>query len=94
MENKYTNKGFEKLGLLRNAAVKGNSIVCRGQNMRRPGTMKFRPPVQKLPALHEDYEYMRDMIFGSKPTFDEIMGELERMEDEVNRDRVEGRLKD
>ena len=49
-----------------------------------PGTMRLIPPKECVPVLAEDYEHMKNMIFGTKPSFEEIMGTLKRMEAEIN----------
>ena len=37
-----------------------------------------------LPLLREDYEHMKNMIFGETPEFEEIMECMERMEEKIN----------
>lgn len=35
--------------------------------------------------LSVDYNHMRDMIYGEKPTFDEIMNSIAKLEEEINK---------
>ena len=52
--------------------------------LARPGTMRLMPPDDCLFDLRADYEHMKNMIFGEKPEFREILSELEKLEDEIN----------
>lgn len=52
--------------------------------LARPGTMRLIPPTDCLPLLREDYEHMKNMIFGETPEFEEIMECMGRMEGEIN----------
>ena len=46
--------------------------------------MRLMPPDDCLFDLRADYEHMKNMIFGEKPEFREILSELEKLEDEIN----------
>lgn len=50
----------------------------------KPGTMRLMPPENCMKQLGDDYEHMRNMIFGVRPEFDEIMACILRMEKEIN----------
>ena len=52
--------------------------------LARPGTLRLRPPESGLKHLRGDYDSMREMIFGTKPEFDEILKTLTDMESEIN----------
>lgn len=52
--------------------------------MAHPGNMRLMSPKDYVPVYAEDYEHMKNMIFGAKPSFEEIMGSLQRMEAEIN----------
>lgn len=52
--------------------------------LARPGTMRLLPPEDCLPLLREDYEHMKNMIFGETPEFEEIMTCVEQLEREIN----------
>jgi hypothetical protein len=53
-------------------------------DLAHPGTMRLMPPEDCVPVLAEDYEHMKNMIFGASPSFEEIMDTLRRMEAEIN----------
>jgi hypothetical protein len=53
-------------------------------DLAQPGTMKLMPTEDCISILIEDYEHMKNMIFGEKPSFEEIMDTLRRMESEIN----------
>ena len=46
--------------------------------------MRLLPPEKCIPLLREDYEHMKNMIFGETPEFEEIMACMERLEGEIN----------
>lgn len=52
--------------------------------LAKPGTMRLMPPTDCVPTLRDDYEHMKNMIFGEKPVFEEIMACIERLEAEIN----------
>jgi hypothetical protein len=43
------------------------------------------PPQSRRKELEEDYAKMREMIFGQAPGWDDIIQELKRLEDKINR---------
>ena len=50
----------------------------------KPGTMRLMPPEDCMKQLRDDYEHMRNMIYGFRPEFDEIMACIQRLEHEIN----------
>lgn len=52
--------------------------------LAKPGTMKLVPSSEVEAAHRRDYNEMQEMIYGEKPTFDEILGEIETLEREIN----------
>ena len=52
--------------------------------LAKPGTFKLIPGDKVLRAVRRDYESMRNMIFGAYPSFDELIGILQSLEDEIN----------
>ena len=48
------------------------------------GTMRLMPPEYNLDKLRDDYEHMQNMLFGNKPSFDEIMDGIAKLETEIN----------
>lgn len=53
-------------------------------DLAKPGTMRLMPPEDCRAALREDYNHMKNMIFGEKPEFDVILSAVQKMEDEIN----------
>lgn len=53
-------------------------------DLAKPGAMKLMPPEDCISILVEDYEHMKNMIFGEKPSFEEILDTLRKMESEIN----------
>ena len=51
----------------------------------KPGTIRLVPPEIRMAALETDYSAMGDMIFGSKPSFEDILTVIQRFEDDINR---------
>ena len=49
-----------------------------------PGTLKLIPPEYRFATLCEDYESMKDMLYGSVPSFEDVMGAIEKLEKEIN----------
>ena len=52
--------------------------------LAKPSTMRLLPPEEWIPLLREDYEHMKNMIFGETPEFEEIVECMERLEGEIN----------
>ena len=52
--------------------------------LAKPGTMRLMPPEDCMKQLRDDYEHMRNMIYGFRPEFDEIMACIQRLEYEIN----------
>lgn len=48
------------------------------------GSIKLLPPSFRFDALRRDYEIMGNMMFGEHPTFDELMGAIADLENEIN----------
>jgi len=49
-----------------------------------PGSIKLVPSQSRFDALRNDYESMTDMLFGTYPTFDELMKSIANLENEIN----------
>lgn len=49
-----------------------------------PGTLKLIPPKYRFPALINDYEAMKDMLYGDIPSFNTIMESVHQLENEIN----------
>lgn len=50
----------------------------------KPGTMRLMPPEDCMKQLRDDYDHMRNMIYGFRPEFDEVMACMQRLEREIN----------
>ena len=53
-------------------------------DLAKRGTMRLMPPTYNVEKLRADYEHMQNMLFGDKPTFDEILGGIEKLEKEID----------
>jgi hypothetical protein len=51
----------------------------------KPGTFRLVPPLERLPALHRDYQAMRDMYLSEPPSFDDVLATLADLERRINR---------
>ena len=52
------------------------------------GALKLMPVDENIPALKADYEHMKNMIFGKQPEFDDILSGLQKMEHEINKEKL------
>ena len=52
--------------------------------LAKPGTMQLMPPESCLDILKDDYEHMRNMVFGELPTFENLILCMQRLEQEIN----------
>ena len=53
-------------------------------DLAKRGTMRLMPPEYNINKLCDDYEHMQNMLFGSKPSFKEIMDGIEKLEVQIN----------
>ena len=53
-------------------------------DLAKRGTMRLMPPEYNLNKLRDDYEHMQNMLFGEKPSFEEIMDGIAKLEEEIN----------
>ena len=53
-------------------------------DLAKRGTMRLLPPDYNLEKLRADYEHMQNMLFGNKPSFDEVMMGIEKLEKYIN----------
>jgi len=58
----------------------------------RPGSLRLLPPEHHRAELREDYAAMQAMLFGTIPTFDEIMAGLAELEHAINTAKVSAGL--
>jgi len=52
--------------------------------LARPGTIRLMPPDHCIAALRDDYEHMKNMIFGKQPEFAEILTGIQQLEIKIN----------
>ena len=79
---------LSKLELLENVVLFKKKFYPRGwanYDGAKPGTLKLIPQSHALRAMRADYAAMQDMIFGRRPTFDEMIASLDALECEINR---------
>lgn len=53
-------------------------------DLAKAGTLKLYPAVHSIQRLKDDYTQMRSMIYGEYPSFDEVLEEIKKLEDEIN----------
>lgn len=53
-------------------------------DLAKRGTMRLIPPDYNLEKLRDDYEHMQNMLFGNKPSFEEIMDCIKKLEENIN----------
>ena len=53
-------------------------------DLAKRGSMRLMPPDYNLNKLRDDYEHMQNMLFGEKPSFEEIMDGIAKLEAEIN----------
>ena len=53
-------------------------------DLAKRGTMRLMPPEYNLNKLRDDYEHMQNMLFGDKPSFEEIMDGIAKLEEAIN----------
>ncbi len=54
-------------------------------DLAKRGSMRLMPPEYNLDKLRADYEHMQNILFGNKPSFDEILDGIAKLEEEINR---------
>lgn len=53
--------------------------------LAKPGTLRLLPPQSRLSELEKDYRAMGQMIFGTPPSFSELMDGLGELEATINK---------
>lgn len=56
----------------------------------KPGTLRLLPPKHHVDELRRDYRAMQGMLFGTVPTFDEILQGLAGLERTINEVKAAG----
>ena len=84
-ENKIA--AFNNLELLKKVVDFKMKFYPRGwahYENAKPGTIKLMPPEFRLAALEKDYSDMSEMMFGTYPTFSELMSYIKELECDIN----------
>ena len=53
-------------------------------DLAKKGTLKLVPDKFRIDELEKDYKAMQDMLFGYKPSFNEIMDSIRELEKKIN----------
>ena len=53
-------------------------------DLAKPGTFRMVPPIERLAALRNDYQAMRDMYLSDPINFDDILATLANLENRIN----------
>ena len=53
-------------------------------DLAKPGSISLVPPLHSIKDLEEDYEEMNIMIYGERPSFDDILKVIQLIEHEIN----------
>jgi len=78
---------FQELDLLKDVvAFKMKFYRCPWAKYEEavPGTIKLIPPEKSFSELQDDYGRMKNMIYGSVPSFEQIMTGIRELEQEIN----------
>lgn len=54
-------------------------------DLAKRGTMRLMPPEYNINKLRDDYEHMQNMLFGDKPSFEDVMNGIAKLELEINK---------
>ncbi|WP_413853895.1 nucleotidyl transferase AbiEii/AbiGii toxin family protein [Candidatus Ruminimicrobium bovinum] len=84
-------KAFSDLDLLKEVVSFKSRFYPRGwakYNEAVPGTIKLVPAEHNLKVLSNDYDNMKDMIYGEIPSWDEILDYIAVLEREINSIRI------
>jgi hypothetical protein len=77
-----------KRGDLRQRVVEHKSVFFRSgwahYDAAKPGSFRMVPPDWRQAEWRKDYDQMRDMIFGTTPSFDSILQILGGLEQRIN----------
>jgi hypothetical protein len=79
---------YSSLGLLEHVASFKDRFyhtAAAHYELAKPGTLRLMPPDRYMDAIHDDYQHMKNMIFGKKPEFEEILSCIATMEKDINK---------
>jgi hypothetical protein len=78
---------LEDIALLDDVVAFKEKFYPRGwasYDLAKRGTLKLIPEQYRIDELKKDYNAMQDMLFGDKPSFDDIMDSLGKLEMKIN----------
>lgn len=82
------NNAFNNIGLL-DKVVTFKTKFYRNPwaryDLAYPGTLRLMPPEYNMKKLRDDYLLMQNMLFGEKPSFEDVLESVERLELEINK---------
>ena len=88
MNSSYVKQNaFSNLELLERVATFKNRFYpanAARYYLAKPGTMRLMPPAECMQALESDYDHMKNMIYGQKPKFSDIIDCIQALEIEIN----------
>ena len=87
-ESTVKSRAFQDLDLLKDVvAFKMKFYRCPWAKYEEaiPGSIRLTPSEKYFTELQNDYNKMKNMIYGTVPSFDQIMEGIRRLEKEINR---------
>lgn len=87
IHSEITDKALKDKDLLeRVVAFKSKFYRCpwARYDLAKFGTMRLVLPLYNLTKLRNDYSLTQNMLFGKKPSFEEIMEDVENLESKIN----------
>lgn len=78
---------FADLDLFASVVAFKDKFYHRGwarYDLAKPGTMRLAPPDHVMRTVARDYDGMRQMIFGERPAFGDMMAQISELENEIN----------
>ncbi|MCK4505849.1 MAG: nucleotidyl transferase AbiEii/AbiGii toxin family protein [Candidatus Aegiribacteria sp.] len=86
-DSEIKTRALADLGLLRTVVDFKNKFYPRAwarYDLAEQGTIRLLPSPHVETALRRDYREMQEMIYGERPSFDEILKALKILEEEIN----------
>ena len=86
-KNGIKDSALKQPKLLEDVALFKAKFYPRGwarYDLAKFGTLKLMPALHSVERLKKDYSSMKSMIYGSYPSFDELMDVIKNLEDEIN----------
>ncbi len=80
-------ESFAQLELLQRVVKFKQKFYPRGwahYELAKPGTLRLLAPAYNEKALRDDYKFMQNMLFGTIPSYENIMATIAELEREIN----------